>query len=200
MEADGSFTGTSLLAAAGDVLENAGYRLAPVEDEWPVEGGRVYEDPYSIAAVVVFETWAALAARWMDAQAALVELIGKYFLRSDAKVWEGYLVLLTPSILPLDAHVEATELRRNTQHVRKLLATGDELHGLADVERALLPLLPLSDSEELAEPRSALELVPDLLEAQGVSREAVEAVIDAFVEQAPVVERLHHQLSPEAES
>ena len=67
-----------------------------------------------------------MSAGWLQAQAALVDLISAFFHRSDAKAWEGYLVLLTPSVLPHDAALEVTEIRRNTTHVRKLVATGDE--------------------------------------------------------------------------
>ncbi len=41
--------------------------------------------------------------------------------------------------------------------MRKLVATGDELRVLQDVEQVLLPVLPLAVPSELQEFRSALE-------------------------------------------
>lgn len=191
------FTATSLVAAASDVLEGAGYqRVGPDrEGDWPGPGARVYEDPYSVVALVVYETWADLSDSWLEAQAALVELISTHFTRGDAKSWEGYLVLLTPSIVPSDARLDAIAIQRNTTHVRKLLATGDELRGIDDVASALLPLLPLEPDQALAEPRSALDLLPELLGRRGISGESVRVAIDAFLEQQPVIERLHARMA-----
>lgn len=187
------FTTTTLLGAASDVLEKAGYR--PVARDrigvWPPPGPRIYEDPYSIAALVAYDTWRDLAAGWLEAQAALAELISLYFKRGDAKTWEGYLVLLTPSVLPREAHVEASDIRANTRHVRKLVATGDELRSVSDVSRTLLPLLPLEPEMLIAPEGSALDLLPDLLSRRGIDRAAVSVVIGAFREQEPLVEQLH---------
>ena len=67
------FTTTTLLAAAADVLENSGYRPVPREriGSWPSPNARVYEDPYSIAALMAYDTWGDLAGGWLDAQGAL---------------------------------------------------------------------------------------------------------------------------------
>jgi hypothetical protein len=194
---DAPFTATTLVAAASDVLEGAGYQLVGPEreGEWPRPGARVYEDPYSVVALIVYETWADLSESWLEAQAALVELISTHFTRGEAKSWEGYLVLVTPSVLPSDARLDAIAIQRNTAHVRKLLATGDELRTIDDVASVLLPLLPLEPSQSLAEPRSALDLLPELLARRAISEESVKVAIQAFVEQQPVIERLHARIA-----
>jgi hypothetical protein len=197
MAAGPLFTATTLVAAASEVLEGAGYRrVGPDrEGEWPGAGARVYEDPYSVVALVVYETWADISESWLEAQAALVELISTHFTRGDAKSWEGYLVLLTPSVVPSDARLDAIAIQRNTTHVRKLLATGDELRTIEDVASALLPLLPLEPGHALAEPRSALDLLPELLARRAISEESVRVAIQAFLAQEPVIERLHSRLA-----
>lgn len=187
------FTTTTLLAAAADVLENSGYRPVPREriGSWPSPNARVYEDPYSIAALVAYDTWGDLAGGWLDAQGALVELISSHFTRGDAKTWEGYLVLLTPSVVPRDAQLQVADIRTNTRHVRKLVATGGEVRSVGDVSRALLPLLPLQPETVAAPEESALDLLPELLGHRGIDRAAVQVVIDAFRSQEALVERLH---------
>lgn len=190
------FTATTLSAAVVDALERAGYRVVPSDraGEWPPPGARVFEDPYSIVATVVYETWSDISTRWLEAQAALVDLISTFFHRGDAKAWEGYLVLLTPSIVPDASRLEVEAIRRNTTHARKLVVTGDELASLDDVERALLPLLPLvTEGIETAD-RTALELLPDVLAFHGVPERATRTVLTAFAEQEPLAERLHAAL------
>jgi hypothetical protein len=141
--------------------------------------------------MVVYETWAELSTTWLAAQAALVELISTHFVRSDAKAWEGYLVLLTPSVAPSQNRQDVVAIQRNTTHVRKLLATGDELRTLDDIKRTLLPLLPLEGDHAILEPRSALEILPDLLARRGMSKAFVDVAIQAFLNQEPVIARLH---------
>ena len=193
MASVGPFTATSLMAAASSVLEAAGYKRISQSrsGSWPGSEARLYEDAYSVVAIVVYETWADLSSSWLEAQATLVEVISTHFTRGEAKAWEGYLVLLTPSVIPSDSRLDAIAIQRNTTHVRKLLATGDELRALGDIARTLLPLLPLEGDQALVEPRSALELLPDLLTRRGVPRDIVDVAIEAFLDQQPVIERIH---------
>lgn len=189
-------TATNVLAAVSDYLLAGGYQR--IDDasrgEWPTANARLFEDAYGIVAVVVYDTWRDLSSGWPDAQAALVELISKHVSRSEAKAWDGYLVLLTTGVLSADARIEASQIRYDTARVRKLLAAGDELKSLGDVERTLLPLLPLGVEAQLEQQESVLEILPRLLSRQGLPEDAVRSVIEAFSEQLPLVERLHaHQ-------
>ncbi|HXR54245.1 MAG TPA: hypothetical protein VN793_04275, partial [Acidimicrobiales bacterium] len=83
-----------LLAEASEVLTAGGYRLIESPASWP-SSARIFEDPYGIVALYVFDTWAQLYTEWKDAQGLLVDLISAYIDRPDPKTWEGYLTLLT---------------------------------------------------------------------------------------------------------
>jgi hypothetical protein len=187
-------TTTELMAAASEVLEPAGFkRIDDFEAEpWPTGNTRIYEDPYSVAAVAAFETWGELSERWLDAQAALAELISAHIGRGDPKAWEGYLVLLTPSALSAEARREVQEIRRDTTFVRKLVGTGEELRRGVDVIEVLRPLLPLEVQASAAEEQEALDLLPTLLARREVPENAVRTLVEAFRQQQPLVESLYH--------
>jgi hypothetical protein len=63
------------------------------------------------------------------------------------------------------------------------------------LERVLRPLLPFGQEHIKLNQESALELLPKLLAGQGISRETTQALIDAFREQSPLIERLHEHLN-----
>ncbi len=187
-----SLTTTNILAAASDILRAGGYLRIDNKrvDKWATTNSRFFEDPYGIVAVFVYETWKDMSSGWVDAQGALVELISEHVSSADAKAWDGYLVLFTPSTLSGEERIEATKIRYDTSRVRKLIAAGDELKGLPDVESTLLPLLPLR-AIQIDEQASVLDILPELLSRTGLPEYAVRVVIDAFSEQQPLMERLH---------
>ena len=190
-------TPTDLLAAASKVLEKGNYsRIKDAQiDKWSISNSRLYEDPYSIVAVIVYETWEDLLSNWMGAQTELVELISEYITSADAKAWEGYLVLMTPNLLPRDAQIKASEIRYNTSRVRKLLGTGEELSTITDVEQVLLPLLPLEIERGIVVRETILEILPGLLSGPNLAEEAIRVIIEAFREDQPIIERLHEYRS-----
>jgi hypothetical protein len=143
--------------------------------------------------LVVHETWASLVEGWGDDQARLVELISAYMTRADPKSREGYLVLLCPAAPPTEEAGRLQEIRYDITRVRKLIAAGDELTELADVERAILPLLPVRAPSELEPESSALDFLPDLLEEQGIDRADSESLVEAFREQRPLLEAIHKE-------
>ncbi len=152
--------------------------------------GRFYEDSYGVVLLVVYETWSALLDGWSEDQARLVELMSAHMTRSDPKSWEGYLVLFCPAIPPAGENGRLQEIRYDITRVRKLIAAGEELGELADVERTILPLLPVSPPSELEPETSALDLLPELLEEEGIDRANSEALIAAFREQRPLLEAI----------
>jgi hypothetical protein len=95
---ENGFSEIQLQAAAGEVLKNGRYIEVQNDrlDLLKSSNARLYEDPYSIACVAVFQTWADLRKNWGDIQADFVALLSKYLNRADAKIWDTYLVLLTP--------------------------------------------------------------------------------------------------------
>ena len=196
-----AFTTTTLIADAARVLEDSGFRTVDpsATGTWRATEARVYEDAYSVVCVAVYETWAALSSRWADDQANLVELISRHFARTEAKAWDGYLVLLTPSVVPATERQEAIEIQRNTVHVRKLFAAGDELETVDPVHRTLLPLLPL-EIQEAQRPENVLHTLPALLARHGVNEEASRVAIAAFLDQRPISEAIHRLLRGEEEN
>lgn len=186
-------TVTDLLAASTRCLEDAGYkRVETITDpDFAYPGARVFEDVYNIVAVVAYNTWAELSDNWGSAQAALVNVISEHLDRSEAKAWDGYLVLITPSVLDSSEQEELTEIRYNTARVRKLIAAGIELTVLEDVSRLLAPLLPLELQKLPQEQPSVLALLPSILGAKGISEDAVMLLITAYEEQKPLLEALH---------
>ncbi len=117
-----------ILGAIRATLEEGGFRYATDIDNDLIHGVleeplRVYEGEYSIVAVAFYAGWNSLIARWPDAQSLFVEMITKKFSRADAKVWEGYLVLVTPEA-PLEREYSVDRIRRDTTRVRKLVVTG----------------------------------------------------------------------------
>jgi len=188
-------TSTEIAAAASAVLLEGGYKAISKlpEEVAPPSGARFFEDTCGVVEFIVFETWEALRENWSDAQASLVELISRFVQSGEAKAWEGYLVLFTPAALPTKARADAEEIRYNTSRVRKLLATGEDLRTITDVERTLLPLLPLTGPIERHgnQEDRVLDRLPKILKRRGISGEISRELIDAFLNNEPLLERIH---------
>lgn len=184
---------TDLIAAASEVLTDGGYQRIPARfPQWDTPTSRLFEDEYNIVGIVVFDTCGELLQAWPDLQGSLVEMISRHVGLGESKSWDGYLVLMTPGQAPSEsAEVEA--VRYNTTRLRKLVATGDELRSPIDVERVLRPLLPFGQERANLSQESALDLLPRLLAEQGIPKETTQIIVDAFREQAPLLERLHKQ-------
>lgn len=191
---------TELVAAATDILEGGGYSRVQPEidlDEAATERIRFFEDPYSIAAVSVFGTWDELAERWANDQSLLVDVLSKYLSKGDAKSWDGYLILLTPGRAASEtAQQAAVDIRYNTRRVRKIVATGSELRDLPDVQRTLLPLLPMKLAVEPDEiPASALDRLPSMLADHGIPEPTTRGLVAAFQDGRPLLRALHEERS-----
>ena len=188
-----NLTPTDIIAAASQVLSDAGYRqVHDTSKDWDTATSRLFEDEYNVVAVVVFDTCGELLRGWTDLQGSLVDLISKHVGQTEAKSWDGYLVLLTPGVAPSeDAEIEA--VRYNTHRLRKLVATGEELNTVADVERVLRPLLPLSQERAAMDNASALDVLPRLLANQGIAQDTTRVLVDAFRSQSSLLERLHEK-------
>lgn len=187
-----AFSSTALLASAAELLTGSGYQpvSAALSARWQSSNSRLFEDPYSLVAVVVYDTWRELFERWPDAQAMLVEMISTRLGKGEPKSWEGYLVLLTPSFADAIGAHEVNAIRYDTTRVRKLIATGEVLHTLEDVRRTLLPLLPVIPvSFDL--PRDIFDLLIDALANRGIERTDVSRLVAAFTNNEPLIPALH---------
>ncbi len=196
-----TLTFTAIEAEATQVLADAGFQAVKPGQTggWEATSARVYEDANSIVCVAIYDTWQQLSDGWTSDQAALVDLISKYFNRHDPKAWDGYLALFTPSVVPYQERRIAVDIQRNTVHVRKLFADGSELTSPSGVRRTLLPVLPLDEHEAL-EGRNVLESLPQLLAQYGVSEAATQVAIEAFQDQRPIAETMHDRLTKNQEN
>jgi hypothetical protein len=173
-------TATNMLTAASEALLGASYR--PVSEETLsgklVPGMKVFEDVYTIVGVVVYETWSELANCWQDAQANIVQLISDHIGAAEPKAWDGYLVLLTPSLVDDPLQIEA--IRYNTTRLRKLVGTGRDLRRLGDIQAFLAPLLPIETDLDKEEPLSVLDSLPGILAEKGIPEGATRTLLEAF--------------------
>jgi hypothetical protein len=190
----------AIIAEAASVLSAASYRVDRDAEKMldiPSERAFLAEDKYGVVVVVVYDTWGELVRGWRSAQARAVEVISDQFTRLDRKAWDGYLILLTPALAAQD---DATvhEIRYDTTRIRKIVATGEDIRSLKDIERTLLPLLPLTQGAvELDEDASPLDALPERLAEHGVARELVQTALDAFKEHRPIVQELQRHLTSE---
>ena len=186
------FTSSTLLASVEELLQQNGYRLAGQRAVagWDLPTSKLFEDPYSLVAVVVFDTWRELLTTWPDAQALLVDTMSAQLSKTEAKSWDAYLVLLTPSFTDTGGARDVNAIRYNTARVRKLIATGDELQTLEDVERTLLPLLPVA-TVAVTSPRDVLKSLVEALIQRGLDPDDVTQAVSAFSSNVPLMPALH---------
>jgi hypothetical protein len=188
-----ALTQTDLIAASSSVLEAGGYQ--PIREgfpEWSTTTTRLFEDAYSVVGVAVFPTCAELLRSWADLQGSLVSVISHKVGRSEGKAWDGYLVLLTPGLAP-SGQVEIEDIRYDTSRLRKLVSTGEDLVTAGDVERLLRPLLPLRGQQGSLSPRSALDLLPNILAERGIDRQTTTALLQSFVDRKPLMDPLQRR-------
>ena len=188
-----SLNSTTLLASSAEFLTAAGYRLVASEAarDWQTANSKLFEDPYSLVGVVVYDTWSELAEGWPDAQARLVDTMATRLRKTEPKTWDGYVVLLTPGYAGSNSrHVSL--IRYDTTRVRKLVASGEDLRALGDVRRAILPLLPLL-TVGLEPFRDMLAVLKETLATRGIARDDAERVISAFSKNESILLALYRR-------
>lgn len=188
-----AMTSSAIMAAATDVLSKNGYVQARIEpSQWDAETARLFEDAYNVVGVVVFETVGELLRSWADMQGALVSVMSSRVGIHESKAWDGYLVLLTPSQSESDAS-EVEAIRYDTTRVRKLVGTGKDIGGPADVHRILSGLLPLPTAAIVADEGSALDALPELLNGRDIPVSATRTIVSAFREHQAMLVSLHRR-------
>ena len=197
MNAQRPLTAEAIIAEAARLLENVGHytvvRDLPLHRLTP-ERTLLAEDSYGVVLLLVFDTWSQLEEAWSEGEASLSERMSERLTKADPKSWEGYLVLLTPELVGPAAQQEANEIRYDTSRIRKLVATGDEVKTISDVERALLPLLPIEPTAVASPESDALSQLPAALAEQGIDQQAAEIVVSAFLRSEPLLEPLRDYL------
>ena len=181
---------TQIAAGATAALVDGGY--VRVEAETPSLQLRVFEDSFGIVAIAVFESWHELASKWHEAQGYLVDVMAAKLGRREAKAWEGYLVLLTPGLVPAIEHTAVQSIRSDTTRVRKLVGTGSDLSTLASLANVLLPLLPLR-IDDLASGPDVLSHLSGILTESGLSSEIADLVVKSFERNESIIENIHRR-------
>ena len=185
-----ALTTIQLTAAVTEVLVDNGYQTVRVPSDWP-SASRLFEDEYGIVALHVYDTWQGLRNEWNIAQGQLVDLISARLARPEPKSWEGYLILLTEGDAPESERRAVVDLRYNTNRLRKLVATGQELETVEDVHTVLLPLLPLDIKTPSTSGAGLLDRLPALLSAERIDPAVTEAAVAAFLRNESIMGRLH---------
>lgn len=185
---------TELLAAARDILERNGFSEITKHElaGFDASSNCMFEDLYSLVAIVFYNTWDDLKRDWELAQTAFVELISDHISRNEQKSWEGYLLLWTTDLVPLSEVETRQQIQYNTGRVRKLISSGEHLKEIADVNQALLPLLPITDSFNQSADKDVLKRLPELLESTELPKEKIQAVVDAFEDNESLIEAMHN--------
>lgn len=191
---------SAIIGQASKTLQEGGYRVVRTS-ELPLtinEFSLLAEDRFSIVVVTAYETVRELVDRWADVQADLVDYFGKRLSTADPKVWECYLVLLSPGATTSSQKSKIEQIRFDTRHIRKIVAIGSDLETTKDVSLALLPVLPMEKIEKLPERKSELEELPEMLAHHGANPESVRVVVHAFNRQASIMQELHDYLNGHA--
>ena len=189
-----TITATDMLSAARETLVRNGFAEVTLYSLAKIDSSNqgIFEDPYSLVSIVVFETWSDLFREWSEAQASFVELISEHISKDEKKRWDCYLVLWTPDFIPPAELEERQLIRYDTGRVRKLIASGEEIRELADVATALLPLLPIAENVSASTQESVLDRIPALLESKELPQTIIRAVVEAFEKQESLVEAIHN--------
>jgi len=184
---------TELLAAAREILASNGFtevtqhQLPGFDSSFSC----IFEDAYSLATIVFYNTWNDLLRNWQVAQTAFVELISEHISRDEQKSWEGYLLLWTTDFVPTSDVEKAQQIEYNTGRVRKLISTGEHLTQIGDVAQVLLPLLPITESFTKTTDEGVLARIPSLLQSNELPEHKIRAVIDAFEGNQSIFEAIH---------
>ena len=181
---------SQIVAGATAALIDGGY--VRVASETPSVPLRVFEDPFGIVAIAVFEGWHELSSSWHEAQGYLVDVMASRLGRREAKAWEGYLVLLTPGLVPAIDHRAVQSLRNDTTRVRKLVGSGADLSTLGGLANVLLPLLPLR-VDDLASGPDVLTHLSGVLTESGLPSEMADLVVRSFERNESIIENIHRR-------
>jgi hypothetical protein len=182
-----------ILGEAERILSENGYHVEREREGIELPKGRslVAEDIYGIIALVIYDTWTDLEENWANTQGAVVDFLSKKLPRTEPKTWEAYLLLITPIPSTDGILHKAEEIRHDVTRLRKLVITGDDLKGLNDVERILRPLLPLEELTVDLGTKDLLDMLPELFSQIDIDRGAAEAIVEAYKNDEPLLERLH---------
>ena len=187
----------AIIGHASRTLKENGYRVVNAEEHSVSlgESALLAEDEYVIVAVKVLDTVGELIARWADVQSEFVAYLDDCLSQADPKVWECYLLLLSPGT-PTESQISRIErIRLNTNRVRKLVVAGSALQTIQDVTEAMSPILPLKNLASLTEQGSGLKNLPTLLARYGADSGSVRVIVEAFEKEKSLFKELNEYLT-----
>jgi hypothetical protein len=152
---------------------------------------RVFEDAYCVGLLAFFEDFKTLKESWVDIQTSLVEKITSVLSQSDRKSWDVYLVLFTTGFVSSSDISAVKSIKYDTNRVRKLLSTGEDLRDLSDVGAALLPLMPIVEKSRVTNSDSVLKRLPEILEANENHAKMIRIAVEAFESQESISSALY---------
>lgn len=192
MSNQNSLTSTSLIGTSNEFLvQSKYYDITPDHPQfWQLQNTRLYEDEYGIVCLVVYETFSDLLNDWEIAQMNLVDIISENIPSNEPKVWDSYLLLLTPS--KVSNREKINEIRSDTTRTRKIVATGNRLNTRDDVETVLSPILPLDTGTLDDETIDIMELITrNIASKSDIKTEYIREIINAYEAHEPMIEKLH---------
>jgi hypothetical protein len=130
---------TDLTSALEVVLQDSGYRTAPVS----VEGvpSVLFEDEALLGFVAVFEDVRTLLGRWQAVETALLTRYAPHLQVAGDKAWNVYCAFLSPAAASLTEQRELDWIEENQERTRKIAAAG--VMGKEELYGAPLPVLPI---------------------------------------------------------
>jgi hypothetical protein len=198
-ESSVAWSSSSLFEGCIDLLRSADYTRASLPDNVGLPpAAALLEDAYSIVLVVSFDAWEQLSAGWRSAQEALVQVLTTRLSSFDAKSWDGYLILLTPTEVTKAEFEEMISIRYDTDYARKLVITSNEYGvGGSRLPLALAPVLPLELSGSPADVSDPLEGLPEELADDPTTTGFVRALIAAYRNGQPLMDAAHVYIEEE---
>ena len=128
---------TGVLELARKILRDAGYTVTPAAAERSLQ----FEDEGVLGSLHVFEKVRDLLESWQREQDSFLRKSANALRAEPAKAWNGYTVVLCAEPCPQELRPRLEEVEEDFRGTRKIAQAG--VQSMEDVERALLPLLPL---------------------------------------------------------
>lgn len=165
------------------VLQEAGYRCKIAGYD---PGVLLFEDDSILGFATLFESAADLLAQWREKQNTFIARTAAALRHSSTKSWNCYAVYLCSSPADDGLKPQLSDLEENLSLTRKLVADG--LATSRDIQRALLPILPIQNQTSTSSIHSAglgarLDSWPKAallaLEGDATATELIEILLDA---------------------
>lgn len=142
---------TDITTDIHEVLRKGGYQTWLAQSDTTSVG---FEDDSVMGFVVVFDTAPNLISAWTAVESDLLSRNSPNLRRAGDKAWNVYFVLIAIDEASAAERREAKLIEENLERTRKIVHVGIETR--ADVEVALLPLLPIL-STPLLEPEDSVD-------------------------------------------